>query len=418
MGMQVKEAKKNNEAGKEEMIEVPSSQPIEYYWKHSINKKLIEGLVDNRRILESLCKIERGVKNDIDPITPTIQPMEEENLKSKHPNLVNMDGEMNDEGEVTFTLRDGESIESYYSRFYNMMNEMVRNQLEVATMQVNVQFLQQFQPEWSRFVTIVKQTIEMDKESYHDLFDILKQYQKEVNEIYADKIATNAQRDKKIQKNLALIAKYFKKIYKPTNNNIRYSSNTRNKNVDNSLRYRNDHQTGQFGNKRTVTVVSDWLDDMDKEIDEQELEAHYSFMAKIQEVLTAESGYGAKPLEKVQSNVEYNVFANERQHSKQPESINDTYVVEKVDSNVIPNSSDMCDNDNQADQNTKKYDDERVMLANLISYLKLDTDENKNIQMQLKKAKTSLSHELKDASLHLKSANLVLRGLIELEIDI
>nr|GFB54272.1 hypothetical protein [Tanacetum cinerariifolium] len=34
-----------------------------------------------------------------------------------------------------FTSRDGESIESYYSRFYKMMNEVVRNQLEVATMQ-------------------------------------------------------------------------------------------------------------------------------------------------------------------------------------------------------------------------------------------------------------------------------------------
>nr|GEX54159.1 hypothetical protein [Tanacetum cinerariifolium] len=39
------------------------------------------------------------------------------------------------------TSQDGESIESYYSRFYKMMNEMLRNQLEVATMQVNVQFL-------------------------------------------------------------------------------------------------------------------------------------------------------------------------------------------------------------------------------------------------------------------------------------
>ncbi|GJZ30044.1 hypothetical protein Tco_0575091 [Tanacetum coccineum] len=77
-----------------------------------------------------------------------------------------------------FTSRDGESIESYYSKFYKMMNEMVRNQLEVATMQVNVQFLQQLQPEWSRFVTVVKQTVDLDKESYHKLFDILKQYQK------------------------------------------------------------------------------------------------------------------------------------------------------------------------------------------------------------------------------------------------
>ncbi|GKF33300.1 hypothetical protein Tco_0106500, partial [Tanacetum coccineum] len=45
-----------------------------------------------------------------------------------------------------------------------------------------------------------------------------------------------AQRDKDMQKNLALIAKYFKKIYKPTNNNLITSSNSRNKNVDTSPR--------------------------------------------------------------------------------------------------------------------------------------------------------------------------------------
>ncbi|GJT30006.1 hypothetical protein Tco_0910281 [Tanacetum coccineum] len=57
-----------------------------------------------------------------------------------------------------------------------------------------------------------------------------------------------AQKDKEMQKNLALIAKYFKKIYKPTNNNLRTSSNTRNKNVDTTLRYKNDNQTRKFGN--------------------------------------------------------------------------------------------------------------------------------------------------------------------------
>ncbi|GJY51482.1 hypothetical protein Tco_0442329 [Tanacetum coccineum] len=85
-----------------------------------------------------------------------------------------------------------ESMESYYSRFYKMMNEMIRNNLTVATMQVNVQFLQQLQPEWSRFVTIVKQNHDLDTVSYHKLFDVLKQYQKEVNEIRAERIAKNA----------------------------------------------------------------------------------------------------------------------------------------------------------------------------------------------------------------------------------
>ncbi|GKE18304.1 retrovirus-related pol polyprotein from transposon TNT 1-94 [Tanacetum coccineum] len=88
-----------------------------------------------------------------------------------------------------FTSRDGESMESYYSRFYKLMNELTRNNLQVTTMQVNVQFLQQLQPEWSRFVTVVKQSKEIDTISYHTLFDILKQYQNEVNDIRAERIA-------------------------------------------------------------------------------------------------------------------------------------------------------------------------------------------------------------------------------------
>nr|GEV89629.1 hypothetical protein [Tanacetum cinerariifolium] len=37
-----------------------------------------------------------------------------------------------------FTSHDGETMESYYTRFYKLMNEMIRNNLTVATMQVNV----------------------------------------------------------------------------------------------------------------------------------------------------------------------------------------------------------------------------------------------------------------------------------------
>nr|GEU96968.1 hypothetical protein [Tanacetum cinerariifolium] len=142
-------------------------------------------------------------------------------------------------------------------------------------------------PEWSRFVMIVKQQHKLDEVSYHKLFDILKQYQKEVNELYAERLARNAnplalvatayivkpitppsestseedsdpeqaQRDKDMQKNLALIAKYFKRIYKPTNNNLRTFSNSRNKNVDTTSWYRNNNQSGQFGNQKTMNVV-------------------------------------------------------------------------------------------------------------------------------------------------------------------
>ncbi|GJT06914.1 reverse transcriptase domain-containing protein [Tanacetum coccineum] len=42
---------------------------------------------------------------------------------------------------------------------------------------------------------------------------------------------------------------------------------------------------------------ADWLEDTDEEIDEQELEAHYSYMAKIQEVSPEESSSTSQPLE-------------------------------------------------------------------------------------------------------------------------
>nr|GEW74775.1 retrovirus-related Pol polyprotein from transposon TNT 1-94 [Tanacetum cinerariifolium] len=270
--------------------------------------------------------------------------------------------------------------------------------------------------QWSRFVMIVKQQHKLDEVSYHKLFDILKQYQKEVNELRAERLARKAnplalvataqanqdpyyqsskshkshapssklsiptrshittrhigkeiakpitppsettskkdsnpkqaQRDKDMQKNLALIAKYFKKIYKPTNNNLRTSSNSRNKNVDTTLCY----------------------------------------MVKIPEVPTADLGTDSKPLEHVQDEAGYNVFANDLQHSEQSKSISNTCLVETDDSNVIPDSPDMCEDDIQNDQNDVESDVERVALANLSANLKLDVDE-KNDSKSIKESK-------------------------------
>ncbi|GJZ77947.1 hypothetical protein Tco_0642619 [Tanacetum coccineum] len=85
------------------------------------------------------------------------------------------------------------------------------------------------------------------------------------------------------QNNLALIVRYFKKLYKPTNNNLRTSSNTETR-MDTTPRYKNDNQTGQFGNQegnkmlvgasgnsRQQTLIRKLMNI---------LEAHYSYMAK------------------------------------------------------------------------------------------------------------------------------------------
>ncbi|GJT24137.1 ribonuclease H-like domain-containing protein [Tanacetum coccineum] len=231
-----------------------------------------------------------------------------------------------------FTSHDGETIESYYIRFYKLMNEMTRNNLTVDKIQINVQFLQQLQPKWSRFVTIVKQQHKLDEVSYDKLFEILKQSQKEVNEHCAERMAKNTNL-------LALIQQDPQNFY---------CKLLETKNVVTSPRYTNDNQIGQFGNQRTMTVTEARETISSQVVQQTGIQffnfkefdhfAKESIWEKIQEVPTVDSGTDSEPLEKVQCDAEYNVFANKRQHSKQPESIKNTCVVETVDSNVIPDS--------------------------------------------------------------------------------
>nr|GFC17512.1 hypothetical protein [Tanacetum cinerariifolium] len=85
-------------------------------------------------------------------------------------------------------------------------------------------------------------------------------------------------KDKEIDKLMALISLSFKKIYKPTNNNLRTSSNTSHANQDNSPRI---HRNAGI---QLNAEQADWKDDTDDESDDQELEAHYMYMAKLQQV--------------------------------------------------------------------------------------------------------------------------------------
>ncbi|GJZ95975.1 hypothetical protein Tco_0668309 [Tanacetum coccineum] len=290
--------------------------------------------------------------------------------------------------------------------------------------------------EWQRFVTPVKQSQELKTISYHKLYDILKQHQNEVNEIKAKRIvrATNPlalvaqqqpayhpqnnpthythnsstksqqaatrnrgkvivnsstptydqeptmvaeedemSKDKEIDKLIALISLSFKKIYKPTNNNLRISSNTSRANQDNTLRI---NKGTMYDNQKVVNVagsrknVGTQRDDTDDEPEDQELEAHYLYMAQIQEVtLDAADNSGhifdAESLKKVQNNDDnYNVFAIESEHPKQPESINDTYPVDQDELNIIIDSLDMS-YDREQDKEIEKI----IALENKIKAL-------------------------------------------------
>ncbi|GKD33418.1 hypothetical protein Tco_1248927 [Tanacetum coccineum] len=271
-----------------------------------------------------------------------------------------------------------------------------------TSQEVNVQFILQLKPEWQRFVTIVKQSQDLKNVSYYKIYDILKQHKNEVNEIRAERLACTANplaliaqqqlvyhpqthtthyikvhqqdhkllpetEEKEIHKLMALISMYFNKIYKPTNNILRTSSNSRNTNVDNSLK------TNRGTGNLEVTPDS---------------------------ANNSRPIFDAEPLKKVHnSDDDYNVFANERQHPKQPESDNDTYLMEQGDTNITYDSLDMSNNREEADQDDQMLKKERELLAFLIDQMKIEIDGSK----QHNKTLESSNKALKEANTFLQS---------------
>nr|GEW18712.1 hypothetical protein [Tanacetum cinerariifolium] len=358
-----------------------------------------------------------------------------------------------------FTSQDGESLESYYSRFYKMMNELIRNQCKVTNHQVNVQFLLQLQPEWQRFVTLVKQNQELKTVSYHKLYDILKQHQHEVNEIRAKRIARKAivnspqpiydqepsmvaeddetSKDMEIDKLMALISLSFKKIYKPTNNNLRTSSNTNRANQDNSPRINRSvghvarecqkpkrAKDAAYDREKMILCKqeeagiqlnaeqADWRDDTDDdELEDQELEAHYMYMAQLQEVSldAADSGHilDDEPLQKVSNDDYYNVFAIESAHPEQSESVHDTYPIKHDVHTVIIDSLDMSYDREEIERNDDDNDlaNKRELLASLIEKLKCKINESKNRNKFLETSNKVLVDKLKGEIEDFKNKN-------------
>nr|GEV82267.1 hypothetical protein [Tanacetum cinerariifolium] len=136
-------------------------------------------------------------------------------------------------------------------------------------------------------------------------------------------------KDKEIAKIMALISLSFKKIYKPTNNNLQTSSNTSRANQVNSPRINRGvgYDNQRFGNvagvRETVEVSPD----------------------------VANSGpiFDTELVKKVSNNDNYNVFAIESEHHEQFESIPDTYSIEQHEHNVIIDSLDMSYDREQID---------------------------------------------------------------------
>nr|GFC95276.1 hypothetical protein [Tanacetum cinerariifolium] len=133
--------------------------------------------------------------------------------------------------------------------------------------------LLQLQPEWQRFVTLVKQSQELKNISYHKLCDILKQHQYEVNEIRAKKIARVA--------NLLELVAQQQQVYHPQTHPTQYNQNSLTRTSQAATKNRG---KALVNSPQPIYDQEPSMDDTEDESDDQELEAHYMYMAKIQQV--------------------------------------------------------------------------------------------------------------------------------------
>nr|GEW75874.1 hypothetical protein [Tanacetum cinerariifolium] len=130
-----------------------------------------------------------------------------------------------------FTSNDGKLIESYYHRFMQLINDLKRNKHFPENIALNLKFLNNLQPKWKRHVTIVRQTKNLHKADFTQIYDFLKMNQDE-NFMKPPMTSLEDINDPTEAMNAALIlfAKAFQ-ITSPTNNNQRTPSNPHNRQI-------------------------------------------------------------------------------------------------------------------------------------------------------------------------------------------
>nr|GFC03136.1 hypothetical protein [Tanacetum cinerariifolium] len=189
--------------------------------------------------------------------------------------------------------------------------------------------------------------------SYHKLYDILKQHQHEVNEIRAEKIA-------RVANLFSLVAQQQQVNHHQTHpTHFNQNSSTRTHQSATRKREKAVVNSPQPIYDQEPSMVDDDDEDTSKNAgyegqrsgtvagarDTVELEAHYMYMAKLQQVSpdVDDSGpiFDKEPEQKVQNDDHYNVFAIDDQHSEQFESVPNTYLIEQDTQNVSIESEDM-----------------------------------------------------------------------------
>ncbi|GJW62831.1 hypothetical protein Tco_0112166 [Tanacetum coccineum] len=82
-----------------------------------------------------------------------------------------------------FTHIKGESLQKYYLRFTQPINDMNIYNIKMEQFHVNTKFLNSLPPEWSKFVTDVKLVKDLHTTNFDQLHEYLEQHELHANEV-------------------------------------------------------------------------------------------------------------------------------------------------------------------------------------------------------------------------------------------
>ncbi|GKA33361.1 retrovirus-related pol polyprotein from transposon TNT 1-94, partial [Tanacetum coccineum] len=131
----------------------------------------------------------------------------------------------------TFRATKGEQLLDTYLRYLQVINDLKKCGYKKDNYELDYKFLNNLQPEWKDYGTLMRKTKNLMDINIDALYNILKQYQGDVNDAirYKKKVSKGSDDEdiSDLKKIIALLAKAFNrnKYYaKPTNNNLRTSS--------------------------------------------------------------------------------------------------------------------------------------------------------------------------------------------------
>nr|GEV80606.1 retrovirus-related Pol polyprotein from transposon TNT 1-94 [Tanacetum cinerariifolium] len=202
-----------------------------------------------------------------------------------------------------FTSQDGESLESYYSRFYKMMNELVRNQCDVTNHQQHLNEVNEIRAERLVHTANLLALVAQQQPTYHPQNH--PNYHTQNSSTRSEQAATR-NRGKALVNSSAPIYDqepatcYNCKEYGHVSRECHKPKQAKDAayHKEKLLLCKQEEARVQLNAKQ-----ADWKDDTDEEYDDQELKAHYMYIAQIQEVtpdVADISGpiFNAEPLQK------------------------------------------------------------------------------------------------------------------------